>query len=159
MKEIESLIDKYYRKFPWKRIKGTKKITQNMTTEQWLEEKVSAYNENPKEALEDMLSTTTDIIEQYIKSPNIATKGVLDACLEQNKLFIQKIMERVVACTDDSEILLGESQMQTEIDEWNHWAKFANEGIDERNEIIEELQAELDKAKEIIKQLNNEDNA
>ena len=61
------------------------------TTEQWLEEKVSDYNENLKEALEDMLSTTTDVIEQYIKSPNIATKGVLDACMEHNKLFIQKV--------------------------------------------------------------------
>lgn len=61
------------------------------TTEQWLEEKVSAYNENPKEALEDMLSTTTDVIEQYIKSPSIATKGVLDACLKHNKLFLQKV--------------------------------------------------------------------
>ena len=61
------------------------------TTEQWLEEKVSDYNENLKEALEDMLSTTTDVIEQYIKSPNIATKGVLDACMEHNKLFLQKV--------------------------------------------------------------------
>ena len=61
------------------------------TTEQWLEEKVSAYNENQKEALEDMLSTTTDVIEQYIKSPNNATKGVLDACMEHNKLFLQKV--------------------------------------------------------------------
>jgi hypothetical protein len=40
--------------------------------------------------LEDMLSTTTDVIEQYVKSPSIATKGVLDACLEHNKLFLQK---------------------------------------------------------------------
>lgn len=61
------------------------------TTEQWLEEKVSAYNENAKEALEDMLSTTNDVIEQYIKSPSITTKGVLDACMEHNKLFLQKI--------------------------------------------------------------------
>jgi hypothetical protein len=61
------------------------------STEQWLEEKVSAYNENQKEALEDMLSTTTDVIEQYVKSPSIATKGVLDACMEHNKLFLQKV--------------------------------------------------------------------
>ena len=62
-----------------------------ITTDQWLDEKVSAYNENPKEALEDMLSTTTHVIEQYTKSPTIATKGVLDACLEHNKLFLQKV--------------------------------------------------------------------
>jgi hypothetical protein len=62
------------------------------TTEQWLEEKVSAYNENPKEALEDMLSTTTDVIQQFVNSPNsIAAKGVLDACLSHNKLFLQKV--------------------------------------------------------------------
>ena len=67
------------------------KFQKMRTTEQWLEEKVSAYNENPKEALEDMLSTTTDVIEQYTKSPSIATKGVLDACLEHNKLFLQKV--------------------------------------------------------------------
>lgn len=61
------------------------------TTEQWLEEKVSSYNENPKETLEDMLLNTTDVIEQYTKSPSIATKGVLDACLEHNKLFIKNV--------------------------------------------------------------------
>lgn len=61
------------------------------TTEEWLEEKISAYNKNPKEALEDMLSTTTDVIEQYIKNPSIATKGVLDSCLVHNKLFLQKV--------------------------------------------------------------------
>lgn len=62
------------------------------TTEQWLEEKVSAYNENQKEALEDMLSTTTDVIQQFVNSPNsIAAKGVLDACLSHNKLFLQKV--------------------------------------------------------------------
>lgn len=66
-------------------------FTKMRTTERWLEEKVLAYNENPKEALEDMLSTTTDVIEQYIKSPSISTKGVLYACLEHNKLFLQKV--------------------------------------------------------------------
>lgn len=60
-------------------------------TEQWLEEKVSAYNENPKEALENMLTVTTDTIEQYIKNPSIATKGVLYACLEHNKLFLKEV--------------------------------------------------------------------
>ena len=68
------------------------KFQKMRTTEQWLEEKVSAYNENPKETLEDMLSTTTDVIEQFIKSPNSkATKGLLDACMQHNKLFLQKV--------------------------------------------------------------------
>jgi len=62
------------------------------TTEQWIDEKVLEYNENPKEALENMLSTTTNIMEQYIKNPNsFATKGVLDACMEHNKLFLQTV--------------------------------------------------------------------
>lgn len=60
-------------------------------TKQWLEEKVSAYNENAKEALEDMLSSTNDVIEQYIISPSLATKGLLDACMEHNKLFLQSV--------------------------------------------------------------------
>jgi len=67
------------------------KFQKIMTTEQWLKEKVSAYNENPKEALEEMLSTTTDVIEQYVKGQSNAAKGVLDACLEHNKLFLQKV--------------------------------------------------------------------
>ena len=68
------------------------KFQKMRTTEQWLEEKVSAYNENPQEALEDMLSTTTDVIQQFVNNPkSIAAKGVLDACLEHNKLFLQKV--------------------------------------------------------------------
>ncbi len=62
------------------------------TTERWIEEKVDAYNENPKEALEYMLSTTNDVIEQFIKNPeSYAAKGLLDACMEHNKLFLQKV--------------------------------------------------------------------
>jgi len=61
------------------------------TTKKWLEEKVSAYNENAKEALEDMLSSTNDVIQQYIISPSLATKGLLDACMHHNKLFLQKV--------------------------------------------------------------------
>ena len=39
------------------------------TSEEWLEEKVSAYNENPKKALEDMLSTSIDVeFDTYINS-------------------------------------------------------------------------------------------
>lgn len=59
------------------------------TTEQWVIEKVLAYNKNPKETLEEMLLTTTDVIDQYVKSQNNSTKGVLDDCLKHNKLFLQ----------------------------------------------------------------------
>jgi hypothetical protein len=61
------------------------------STEQWLEEMISSYNENPKEALEDMLSSTTSVIEQYVESPSAASKGLLDSCLKHNKLFLQAV--------------------------------------------------------------------
>ena len=61
------------------------------TTEQWVDEKVSEYNENPKETLENILSTTNIVIEQYIKNPSIATNGVLISAMEHNKLFLEKI--------------------------------------------------------------------
>lgn len=62
-----------------------------ITTEQWLKNKVFLYKRNPKQTLEDMLSTTTDVIEQYIKSPSVATKGVLEVCMKHNELFLDKI--------------------------------------------------------------------
>lgn len=62
-----------------------------ITTEQWLKDKVFLYKKNPKQTLEDMLSTTTDVIEQYIKSPSVATKKLLEVCIEYNKLFLNKI--------------------------------------------------------------------
>ena len=62
-----------------------------LTTEQWLSEKIESYKENPKETMESMLINTTDVIEQYINSPNTAQKGVLEACLEHNKLFLSEI--------------------------------------------------------------------
>ena len=61
-------------------------------TKQWIEEKVFLYNENSEESLEDMLSTTTDVIEQYINSPDsLASKGLLESCLKHNKLFLKTI--------------------------------------------------------------------
>ena len=62
-----------------------------MTTEQWLKEKVDAYKENPTEALEEMLQITTDVIDQYKKSPYKAQKGLLGSCLAHNKLFLSAI--------------------------------------------------------------------
>ena len=61
------------------------------TTQEWVKEKVLAYNQNPKELLEDMLSITNDVIEQYINSPNIAQRGLLESCLEHNKLFLLEV--------------------------------------------------------------------
>ena len=61
------------------------------TTEQWLEEKIEDYNENPDEALKDRLLSTIILIEQYVKSPSRTTKSMLDSCLHHNKLFLKEI--------------------------------------------------------------------
>lgn len=61
------------------------------TTEDWIKEKIAEYFDNKEESLEDMLIKTTNVIEQYVNSPNNATKELLIACLEHNKLFLNKI--------------------------------------------------------------------
>lgn len=61
------------------------------TTEQWLEESVIEYNTNKTEALEYMLLTTTNVIEQYLNNPGRSTNNMLVVCLEHNKLFFEKI--------------------------------------------------------------------
>jgi hypothetical protein len=62
------------------------------TTEDWLKEKVWEYEQDPKEALENMLATTTDVMKQYQKKPESkAAKGVFDACIEHNKLFLIEV--------------------------------------------------------------------
>ena len=61
------------------------------TTDDWLKEKLSAYNKEPKQTLEDMLLTTTDVIEQYLKSPSRSTRGLIESCLQHNKLFIENV--------------------------------------------------------------------
>ena len=62
------------------------------TTEDWLKEKVWEYEQDPKEALENMLATTVDVMKQYQNNPQSkVTKGVFDACIEHNKLFLIKV--------------------------------------------------------------------
>lgn len=61
------------------------------TSEQWLEENLLEYKENPEETLEGMLVITNIVIEQYFKNPSRATKDVLEELLKHNKLFIEKI--------------------------------------------------------------------
>ena len=57
------------------------------TTDQWLNEKLAAYKNNPQEALLEMLITTTEVMEQYLQSPSPASKGLLEVCVEHNNLF------------------------------------------------------------------------
>lgn len=62
------------------------------TTEDWIKEKIWEYEQNPKETLEDMLATTNNIMLQYKNNPTSrAAKGVFDACIEHNNLFLIKI--------------------------------------------------------------------
>lgn len=62
------------------------------TTEDWLKEKVLEYKQNPKEALEDMLATTNNVMKQYQNNiESIAAKGVFNACIEHNSLFLIEI--------------------------------------------------------------------
>ena len=62
------------------------------TTEDWLKEKVLEYEQDPKEALKNILATTNDVMLQYKNNPtSIAAKGVFDACIEHNKLFLIEV--------------------------------------------------------------------
>ena len=60
-----------------------------MTTEQWLETKLQQYKQNPQQTLEEILLSTTEIIDQY-NSKNIESVYLLESCLEHNKLFLIK---------------------------------------------------------------------
>lgn len=62
-----------------------------MTTEDWLKHKMSEYDKNPEETVENLLVRTTDVIEQFVNNPESkATKGLLEMCLKHNKLFLEK---------------------------------------------------------------------
>ena len=60
-----------------------------MTTEQWLETKLQQYEQNPQQTLEEMLVSTTEIIDQH-NPKSIASVYLLESCLEHNKLFLIK---------------------------------------------------------------------
>lgn len=62
------------------------------TTEEWLKEKFWEYEQDPKEALGNMLAITNDVMIQYKNNPTSkAAKGVFDSCIEHNKLFLIEI--------------------------------------------------------------------
>ena len=61
-------------------------------TKDWLKEKLREYKQNPKEALENMLITTNDVMTQHRNKPtSITAKGIFDACIEHNRLFLIEI--------------------------------------------------------------------
>ena len=54
--------------------------------------KTGSYGCDPKEALENMLATTNVVMLQYKNNPTSkAAKGVFDACIEHNKLFLIEV--------------------------------------------------------------------
>lgn len=62
------------------------------STEDWLNEQLENYNEDPITSLSDILYTTIDVTEQFLNNPNSnAAKGLIESCLKHNKLFLQKI--------------------------------------------------------------------
>ncbi len=64
------------------------------TTEEWISEKLSDYSKNKQETIEDMLITTTEVLKQYVGNENSkASKGVLDACLKHNAIFLKKALD------------------------------------------------------------------
>lgn len=61
-------------------------------TQKWLDRKLDAYRSNPNDALEEMLSDTTECIEQFLNSESsLAAKAVLQSCMKHNKLFLENL--------------------------------------------------------------------
>jgi hypothetical protein len=62
------------------------------TTEQWLEDQLIFYKDDPRETLEDMLVNTTDIIKRFSKDPTRKmNQDLLETCLKHNELFLKEI--------------------------------------------------------------------
>jgi hypothetical protein len=62
------------------------------STEDWLNEQLENYNEDPITSLSDILYTTINVTEQFLNNPNSnASKSLIESCLKHNKLFLQKI--------------------------------------------------------------------
>jgi hypothetical protein len=57
--------------------------------EKWLEDKKQRYSTNKEECYQDILSSTTSAIDQYLKSPYQAQKGVLESAVKCNEMFLE----------------------------------------------------------------------
>lgn len=55
----------------------------------WLEDKKQRYSENKEECYNDILSSTTSVIDQFLKSPYQAQKGVLESAVKCNEMFLE----------------------------------------------------------------------
>lgn len=57
--------------------------------DKWLEDKKQRYLENKEECYNDILSSTTSAIDQFLKSPYQAQKGVLESAVKCNERFLE----------------------------------------------------------------------
>lgn len=55
----------------------------------WLKDKKQRYLENKEECYNDILSSTTSAIDQFLKSPYQAQKGVLESAVKCNEMFLE----------------------------------------------------------------------
>lgn len=63
-------------------------------SQKWLDSKLCEYKHNPDSTLLDIIIKTTDVLNQYISSPGSkATLGLLEACLNHNKMFIDSVTD------------------------------------------------------------------
>lgn len=62
------------------------------TTEDWIIKKIEEYNNDPINTILDMLATTTNAMELYNNNPTSkVAKGVFDAHIEHNNLFLKEL--------------------------------------------------------------------
>ena len=68
------------------------KWNKNAESKKWLKDKIYHHKKSPKETSTNIIIDTNNTIDQYLKSENSTTKGILASCLYHNKLFIEGYM-------------------------------------------------------------------
>ena len=63
-------------------------VDNSIEFDKWLEDKKQRYLENKEECYNDILSSTTSAIDQFLKSPHQAQKGVLESAVKCNEMFL-----------------------------------------------------------------------
>lgn len=61
----------------------------------WVDEKMKEYRVDKEQVLNEMLENTTDIIRQFLNSPESkVTKGLLETCCKSNEMFLEILNDR-----------------------------------------------------------------
>jgi hypothetical protein len=63
--------------------------------DKWLEDKKFRYSFNKEMCYQDILSSTTSIIDQFLKSPYQAQKGVLESAVKCNEIFLEFVYNTI----------------------------------------------------------------